>query len=205
MDSSIQQSIASAVMSAVTTAVAAIQTKHESEMLSLRKMIEKSLLLRDSPSTTPPPDPDASAKLSTPPDNSTKTVERWNQANLGYFDPHLDKTHGEGEVVSVGKDVYYRNVVLFVQRLQSLVTFKGAALVKANVATSLRSSALEWYTSELSDFDRDALNNDPSVKSWISTLSNRFKVPTSVALGLLTDETYLLDNARTRRPPTQYV
>lgn len=96
-------------------------------------------------------------------------------------------------------------MVLFIQRLQSLVTFKGAALVKANVATSLRSSALKWYTSELSDFDWDALNNDSGVKSWISTLSNRFKVPTNVTLGLLTDEIYSLDDARTRRSPAQYV
>ena len=117
MDSSIQQSITSAVTFVVATAVAVIQTKYESEMLSLRKMIEKSLLLRDSPLTTPPPDPNTSAKVSTPPDNPTKTAEKWNQADLGYFNPHFDKAHGEEEIVSVGKDVYYRNVILFVQRL----------------------------------------------------------------------------------------
>lgn len=65
----------------------------------------------------------------------------------------------------MGKDVYYRNVVLFVQHLQSLVTFKGAAFVKVNVATSFQGTALAWYISELSDFDRDTLNNDPGVKS----------------------------------------
>lgn len=81
------------------------------------------------------------------------------------------------------------------QCLQSLVIFCGAALVKDNIVTSLRGSALEWYTSELSDFDRDALNNDPGVKSWINTFSQRFKVPTSIALGLLTDETYFFNDA----------
>ena len=206
MDSSLQQSISNAVSSAVAAAVAAMQAKHENEMLSLREMIEKSLLLRESPSSTPPPDPDATPKALPAGDSLPKaSTERWNQADLGYFDPHLDRAHGEGEIVSVGKDVYYRNVVLFVQRLQSLVTFRGAALVKASIATSLRGSALEWYTSELSDFDRDALNNDPGVKSWVNTLSHRFKVPTSVALGLLTDETYSLDDAQARRPPAQYV
>lgn len=108
-------------------------------------------------------------------------------------------------MVLVGKDVYYKNMVLFVQRLQSLVTFKGAALVKANMAMSLRGSALEWYTSELSNFDRNALNNNPGVKSWINTLFHRFKVPTNVALGLLTDETYSLEDARACRPAAQYV
>ena len=164
-------------------------------MLALREMIEKSLLLRESPSITSPPNPDASPKALPAADSLSKATERWNQANLGYFDPYLNRAHGEGEIVSVGKDVYYKNVVLFVQHLQSLVTFRGAALVKANIATSLRGSALEWYTSELSDFDRDALNNDPGVKSWVNTLSHRFKVPTSVALGLLTDETYSFDDA----------
>ncbi len=188
------------------TAVAAIQGKHENEILALREMIEKSLLLRESPSATPPPDPDAAPKALLGADSLPKVLtERWNQVDLGYFDSHLDRAHGEGGVVSLGKDVYYNNVVLYVQRLQSLVTFKGAALVKANVVTSLRGSALEWYTSELSDFDRDALNKNLGVKSWINTLSHCFKVPTSVAFDLLTDETYSLEDVRARRPPAQYI
>ncbi len=132
---------------------------------------------------------------------------------MEYFDFHLDRAHGEGEIVLVGKDVYYRNVILFVQRLQSLVTFRDAVLVtfrdavlvKANIATSFRDSALEWYIFKLSDFDRDALNNDPGVKSWVNTLSHRFKILMSVALSLLTDETYSVNDACARCPPAQYV
>ena len=164
-------------------------------MLALREMIEKFLLLREFPSITPPPDLDASLKALPGADSLPKTTtERWNQADLGYFDPHLDRAHGKGEIVSVGKDVYYRNVVLFVQRLQSLMAFRGAALVKANIATSFQGSALEWYTSKLSNFDRNTLNNDLSVKSWVNTLSHCFKVLTSVALGMLTNERYFLDD-----------
>ena len=79
MNSSLQQSIASAVTSTVATAVASLQAKHESEMLSLREMIEKSLLLRDSPSATPPPDPDTAPKAHPGADPLPKsTTERWN-------------------------------------------------------------------------------------------------------------------------------
>ncbi len=124
---------------------------------------------------------------------------------MEYFNLHLDRAQGVVEIVSVGKDVYYRNIVLFLQRLQSLVTFRDTALVKANIATSLRGSALEWYTSELSDFDCNALNNNPGMKSWVNTLFHRFKVPTSMALGLLTDNTYSNDDTHARRPPAQYV
>lgn len=186
----------------VTTAVVAIQTKHESEMLSLREIIEKSLLLRESPSTTTLSDPDVSLKAHPTIDSLPKnTTERWNQANLGYFDPHLDRAHREGIIVLVGKDVYYRNVVLFVQYFQSLVTFQGTAFVNVNITTFLQSSALKWYIFELSDFDRDALNNDPGIKSWVNIFSHWFKVPTNVALDLLTDKTYYFEDAWVRTPP----
>ena len=115
-----QQSIISTVLFAVATAVAAIQTKHKNKMLSLWEMIEKFLLLRESPSTTPPPNPDATPK-SLPGSNSLPktSTERWNQADLGYFNPHLDRADKKGEVISVGKNIYYQNVVLLVQCLQS--------------------------------------------------------------------------------------
>ena len=121
-------------------------------MLALQEMIENSLLIRESPSITPSPDPDASLKVLSSADSLPKsTSERWNQAELGYFDFQLDRAHGKGKIVSVGKDVYFKNVVLFVQYLQSLVTFWGPALVKANIATYFWGSALKWYTSELSN------------------------------------------------------
>lgn len=65
----------------------------------------------------------------------------------------------------MGKDVYYKNIVLFVQHFQSLITFKRAARIKVNMVTSLWGSTLEWYTFELSNFDRDALNNNLGVKN----------------------------------------
>lgn len=104
--------------SAVTTAVAAIQAKHKNKMLSLWEIIEKSLLLKEFLFAASPPDLDASPKaLSGDYSLLNASTERWNQAELGYFDHHLDREHGQGEIVSVRKNVYYRNVVLFVQHL----------------------------------------------------------------------------------------
>lgn len=87
------------------------------------------------------------------------------------------------------------------QHFQSFVTFWSVRLMKANIAMSLRGFVLEWYTSELSNFKRNALNNDSSMKSWINTLSHYFKILTSVALDLPTNETYFLDNTCAWQPP----
>lgn len=43
------------------------------------------------------------------------------------------------------------------------------------------------------------------MKNWVNTLSHHFKVPISIALGLLTNETYSVNDIHARRPPTQYV
>lgn len=57
----------------------------------------------------------------------------------------------------VKKEVYYKNVVLFIQHKQNLVTFKSIALVKANISTLLRESAFKWYISKLTEFDWNVL------------------------------------------------
>lgn len=114
MDSTIQHLISNAITFAVAAAIASAQIKHEEEMLPLCKMIKKALLLRESGSSTPLFNPNASSKLSPPADLPSKSTKRWNQADLGYFNLHLNKAHREGEIVSMGKNVYYRNIVLFV-------------------------------------------------------------------------------------------
>lgn len=100
-----------------------MQVKHKEEIILLRDLIEKTLSPNPSPSPlTPLADPGIFPKSSLLPESSLKN-ERWNQAKLGYFNSHLDGAHGKGEVVSLGKEVYYKNVVLFVQQIQSLITF----------------------------------------------------------------------------------
>lgn len=81
-------------------------------------MIGKFLLLKESPSTTPPLDLNFSLKAHPIADFLPKnTTKKSNQADLSYFDPHLDRAYKEGEIVLVGKNIYYRNVILFRQHL----------------------------------------------------------------------------------------
>ena len=137
---------------------------------------------------------------------SSSSTERWNSADLGYFDPHLEKSYGEGEIVTVGKDLYYRSVILFVERVRDLATVKGDALVRTNLNTSLRGAALRWYTAELSNLERTGLRNDPrGVEEWCSALLRRFKELPGVALSHLTSEKYTMADARAKREPADYV
>lgn len=51
-------------------------------------------------------------------DSSAPSVDKkWVQAELRNLDPYLDLSHGEVEVLTVGRDLYYLNVILFVQHV----------------------------------------------------------------------------------------
>lgn len=87
-------------------------------------MIEKSLFLRELPSSTLSPDLNISLKVHPISDSLPKNIiKRWNQADLDYFGSHFDRIYRKGEIVLVGENIYYRNVILFVQHFESLVTF----------------------------------------------------------------------------------
>ena len=134
-------------------------------------------------------------------------ADRWNAADLGFFDPHLDKSYGGGDIVTVGKDLYYRSVILFVERIKDIVSTKGAALVRSNLNTTLRGAALRWYTAELSNLERLGLRAEGGngVDEWCEALVKRFRENTNVALGNLNTEKYTLQDARVRREPADYV
>jgi hypothetical protein len=54
-----------------------------------------------------------------------------------------------------------------VERLKDLQAIKGEDLVRINIHASLRGSALDWYTVELTDFERRSLRQLPLVDGRI--------------------------------------
>lgn len=78
-------------------------------------------------------------------------------------------------------------------------------MVKANLNTALRGTALLWYTTELSDLEKLGLRAGNDIEEWCKVLLRRFKESTGVALAHLTAEKYTLADARNRREPSGYV
>lgn len=159
-------------------------------------MIEKSLLLKKFSFATPSPNLEAIFKAYLVTNSLLKIItERWNQADLSYLNFYFNKAYGKGVIVLVEKDIYYKNVMLFIQHLQSFIIFWDTIFMKANIAIFFQSLALKWYISELSNFNYNILNNNLGMKSWVNTLFHCFKVLTSMVFGLFTNEIFFLNNA----------
>ena len=60
----------------------------------------------------------------------------------------------------VGKELYYRSAIQFIDRMGDLATVKPVVLVRANINICLRGVVLSWYMSELNNAERSDLRNN---------------------------------------------
>lgn len=133
----------------------------------------------------------------------------WKPEELGFFDPHLASSYGPGPMIRDGKDIWIRNVHLFVERIKDLMATKGAELVRQNLNTCLRGYALIWYTTQLTSLEREALRTmEPAAdgkERWIAQLEKKFRPIHSDALDNLLKEKYRVSDARNHREPAEYM
>lgn len=76
------------------------------------------------------------------PSKPPKTASsKWNLADLGYFDPHLDKSYSKNNIIAINKETWIRSVYLFMAQIKDLVLLKGGQTIQNNLNTALRGAA----------------------------------------------------------------
>jgi hypothetical protein len=78
-------------------------------------------------------------------------------------------------VVTIGKEVYYRDVNRFIQRIRDVAVSRGEAVLQLHLFGNLRGSAMEWYADQIDENAKLTLRYYPLEKGWIKMLSDRFK------------------------------
>lgn len=156
------------------------------------------------PQNSPIPDPQPHYEqqaLSNLPDTSqhTNTV-KLRAEEVGYFDPEYQQEQGSsGPVVNAGKHVFYKDVYVFTDRLKDLAAQRGESDIKSVMTACFRGSVLIWYSMELTDLERTLLR-DANLDLWYTTLIDRFKTRTAVALSQLVGQTYSLADMQHTSP-----
>lgn len=128
-------------------------------------------------------------------------VKKLRAEDVGFFDPeYVAEKSRNAQVVNAGKHVIYRDVYTFVNRLKDLAYAHGDTnTVTAVIPECFRGGALMWYTAELSDLEKSGLRaSDLGV--WYSTLIDRWRMQTSVALATLTSSSFGLHDIRHQSP-----
>jgi len=128
----------------------------------------------------------------------------WRDSEVGFFQPDLDPSSGDGDAVTVGTDTVYRDVNLFIDRLKDAVAYHGQEMVRQRIPALLRGAAQMWYSTGLDDLSKAGLRH-AEIELWYSTLRNQFRRPLSKALMALANLKYTFADARERKPISQYI
>lgn len=107
-------------------------------------------------------------------------------------------------VEHAGKDTYFRDVHLFIERIKDIAVVKDTSLVRQTLYTCLRGVALEWYTAVLTEDQKRLIKLGDSVDKWARILLKRWKELPSTAMSVITKERYSMDDARREREPFGY-
>ena len=121
--------------------------------------------------------------------NGNNGANGWRIEDLGYFNPDLPDP-ADTPVKTISSHAYYRDVYVFVEHLKDLQAINGEELVRSNIHASLRGTALDWYTVELTEFERRSLRRLPLSDGWYAVLVARFRLRASQALNKLRDLSY---------------
>ena len=67
----------------------------------------------------------------------------WHDEEFGLFEPDLlvNSTHPAGDVITVGRYTYYRNVDAFCERIKDAIATRGSNMVHDNLHLCLRGHA----------------------------------------------------------------
>ncbi|CAG8158460.1 unnamed protein product [Penicillium salamii] len=94
--------------------------------------------------------------------NAVAGTPVWKTEEIGYIAPDQAAT---SHVRNVRGSTYYLNVYVSLNQIRSQIPLKTEAVVRVNIQACLRDTALEWYTSELTDAERDKIREE-FVKSY---------------------------------------
>ena len=131
---------------------------------------------------------------------------KWNPSNIGFFDPHFNE-----KIIAIAsvmkhseKDIYFRNIHLFLKRCSNIATIKGDQIVRNNLFICLRELALQWYISEMTSNVKALIKYASGIEHWFVKLLSRFKKKSIIALSILMREKYTFKDAKNQRKFREY-
>jgi hypothetical protein len=137
---------------------------------------------------------------------SKSRSERWITSDIEFFDSMYENKSIviEEFIEHAEKNIYFRNVHLFLKRVKDVAKVKDAAQIRKNLFTCLRELTLQWYIFELFENIKNLLRYDNDVEYWKKKLIKRFKKSVNVTMTSLVKEKYTLKDARRKRKSRKY-
>ena len=105
----------------------------------------------------------------------------------------------------MGKEVVFKDVFLFIERLKDTARWKGDDLVRRNAWLCLRGAAAIWWDSVVSDTEKRLMETGgQGVVEWETFLISRWADSLSDAMSRIITSTYTMHDALLRKDPREF-
>ena len=143
-------------------------------------------------------------------DNNSNNI-KWNSVDFDFFDFFYDDKSLISEaslIVNTDKDIYFRDVHLFIVRVKKMTLTRDEQLIKDNLWLNLKNTALKWWTDELFDAKRRMTKmimiEQKKLFEWINLLHDKFKQSINVVMNSLIQQRYTLRDVASQRESREY-
>ena len=131
-------------------------------------------------------------------------VNRFKAIDLDFF--HLDvfESYESNDIIFAHKKIIYREVFIFVQRINDYTHVVNESVVRENLFFCFRDATITWYFKEIDDFKRKIFRS-VSLVEFIDELKARFKMRINKILDKLIAKIFIVKNAKENREATSFL
>ena len=138
-ESAMRDRVDSTTQTAITVVMEQMSTRFNQQMQEMQRTLLQSLQQgQASQGPSGPSGPQGPAGSST----TVSGHILWKPEELGFFDPHLSASYEVGSMIRDDRDMMYRSVHLFAERILRLSITKDQELLRTNLNTCLRDTAM---------------------------------------------------------------
>ena len=140
-------------------------------------------------------------------DNDNNNFNRWNVDEIDFFDFNYDDKFVviEKIIKHVDKNIYFRDVNDFINRVKNMINVKSVEFVRQNLYICFRETTMTWYITILIEKQKRFVKFDENIDEWVFVFRKRFKIFFLSSWSLIIiKKRYIMKNARRKRELLKY-
>ena len=141
---------------------------------------------------------------------STKNIDhdnKWNSKKIELFDFMYDEKSIviEKFIMHIEKNIYFRDVNDFIDRVKNMTNVKNAKLIRQNFYICFRKIVFSWYIIIFTKNQKRLIKLNHDVDEWMRVLHKRFKKFVDTIMNIIDKKRYTMNDVKRRREFSKYV
>ena len=126
--------------------------------------------------------------------------------NVNFFDFKFEKSYDSDDVVQINRNVYYRNVFMFVKKIKNAIITYKIKTIKINLSICLRETVQIWYIENFSDLKKQTFRFfDEEVDHWCEIFIKKFRQSVIFAFQKFSKKKYFLNDIKNYKNISNFV